>query len=288
MCGRYMITSPFEAMAQLFEATPGPLGVDAPRPNVSPTEAVPAVVAAGGARRLAPMRLAFFARDQSLNDRPLLINARSETLAEKPAFRDAPERGAAWSPPTASTSGRARRARGRPFVIRAARRRSDRLRRRLAGLARPRGARSPTCAIVTCAANATLAPIHDRMPVLIAPADFGLWLGEAGPAPRGSCGRAPDDALDAEPADPGPARSSPAAPLTRSELTAPCSSPAPRGSPGWSRPATARPARRRRPSVDRASRPESRPASGRSARSTTSAPPALASRRAAGISRLRR
>ena len=50
-----------------------------------------------------------------------------------------------------------------------------------------------SCAIVTCAANAELAPIHHRMPVIVAPEDYGLWLGEQGkgaallmkPAPEG-------------------------------------------------------------------------------------------------------
>ncbi len=59
-----------------------------------------------------------------------------------------------------------------------------------------------TCAIVTCAANAMLAPIHDRMPVMIAPPDFALWLGEAGPGASRLMRPAPDDALVATPADP--------------------------------------------------------------------------------------
>jgi putative SOS response-associated peptidase YedK len=59
----------------------------------------------------------------------------------------------------------------------------------------------PTCAIVTCAANATLAPIHERMPVVIAPDDFALWLGEAGRGAARLMAPAPDGMMVAEPAD---------------------------------------------------------------------------------------
>jgi putative SOS response-associated peptidase YedK len=70
----------------------------------------------------------------------------------------------------------------------------------LAGLWQDWG-NAPTCAIVTCAANATLAPIHDRMPVVIAPDDFGLWLGEAGEGAARLMVPADDDLLEAWPAD---------------------------------------------------------------------------------------
>ena len=57
----------------------------------------------------------------------------------------------------------------------------------------------PTCAIVTCPANALLAPIHDRMPVVIAPSDFALWLGEAGQGAARLMVPAPDGLLTARP-----------------------------------------------------------------------------------------
>ena len=56
MCGRYMITTPFEAIAHLFEADLADLGPDAARPNVSPTEAVPVVVSHDADRTIVPMR----------------------------------------------------------------------------------------------------------------------------------------------------------------------------------------------------------------------------------------
>ena len=59
MCGRYLITSSFEAMARLFEAAPADLRVDAPRPNVSATQSVPVAVSREDGRLLVPMRWGF-------------------------------------------------------------------------------------------------------------------------------------------------------------------------------------------------------------------------------------
>jgi putative SOS response-associated peptidase YedK len=201
MCGRYMITSTFEAMARLFEAAPGALGPDAPRPNVSPTEAVPAVVSEGGARRIEPMRWGLLPPWHARPGQPpLLINARAETLATKPAFREAARERRClipadgfyeWSGEKGGRTAWTIRARGGGMIA-------------FAGVWQPwgpPGARVPTCAIVTCAANATVAPIHDRMPVIVAPRDFALWLGEAGPGAARLMVPAAGDALEAAPAD---------------------------------------------------------------------------------------
>jgi hypothetical protein len=93
MCGRYMITSSFEAMARLFEAELD-LGAnmigDAARPNVSPTEAIPVVVAGDGGRRLVAMRWGLVPPwYKTPTGGPLLINARAESVATKPAFAKA-------------------------------------------------------------------------------------------------------------------------------------------------------------------------------------------------------
>jgi putative SOS response-associated peptidase YedK len=203
MCGRYMITSPFEAMARLFEAEPAALGPDAPRPNLSPTQSAPVVLAGAAGRRIVPMRWGLLPPwYKTANGGPLLINARAETLAEKPAFRTAARERRCLVPADGFYEWQGEKGAKTPFVIRA----------RAGGLLAfagvwqdwrgPDGATIPTFAIVTCAANATLAPIHDRMPVLIAPADFALWLGEAGPGAARLMVPAPDDALAAEPADP--------------------------------------------------------------------------------------
>jgi putative SOS response-associated peptidase YedK len=201
MCGRYMITSTFEAMAGLFEATLTDLGPDAPRPNVSPTETIPVVVSHEGDRAVVAMRWGLLPPwYRAANARPLLINARAESIAAKPAFRDAVRERRCLVPADGFYEWQGDRGARTPFVIRP----------RAGGMIAfagvwqdwGRGAGGvSTCAIVTCPANGVLAPIHDRMPVIVARADFGLWLGEAGTGAARLMAPARDDLLAAAPAD---------------------------------------------------------------------------------------
>ncbi len=201
MCGRYMITSSFEAMARLFEADLAELGPEAPRPNVSPTEAVPVVVSHDGDRTIVTMRWGLLpAWYRTPNGGPLLINARAEGIAEKPAFREAVRRRRCLIPADGFYEWTGEKGARVPYVIRPA----------AGGMLAFAGIwqdwRGPagvvaTCAIVTCAANARLAPIHDRMPVVIGPDDFASWLGEAGPGASRLMVPAKDDLLEAVPAD---------------------------------------------------------------------------------------
>ena len=90
MCGRMAITLPPEAMAQLFNATPANDLPPLPNYNVCPTVNIPTVTSDSGTRHLRAMRWGFLPRwYKKLTGGPLLINARSETIAEKPAFREA-------------------------------------------------------------------------------------------------------------------------------------------------------------------------------------------------------
>lgn len=201
MCGRYMITSTFEAMAKLFEADLAELGPYVPRPNVSPTEPVPVVVSHDGDRTVVPMRWGLLPPwYRTPNGGPLLINARAEGIAEKPAFREAVRERRCLVPADAFYEWQGEKGAKMPHVIRP----------RAGGLMAFAGVwqdwRGPggvvaTCAIVTCEANGVLAPIHERMPVVIAPADFALWLGEAGHGAARLMRPAPDDLLEALPAD---------------------------------------------------------------------------------------
>jgi len=196
-----MITSSFEAMARLFEAAPADLGVDAPRPNVSPTQSVPVAVSREDGRLLVPMRWGFVPSwAKAMNDGPLLINARAETLAEKPAFRAAARERRCLIPADGFYEWQGEKGAKTPWVIRPAA--GGML--AFAGVWQDwRGAEGSvaTCAIVTCAANRVLAPIHHRMPVVIAPEEFALWLGEAGHGAARLMAPAPEDALVAAEAD---------------------------------------------------------------------------------------
>ncbi|MFM8221548.1 MAG: SOS response-associated peptidase, partial [Planctomycetaceae bacterium] len=84
------MTDPNEALAALFGATPGNDLPEVPRYNVCPTNPVAVVTSDGGVRRLRVMRWGLvpsWAKDPSIGQR--MINARAETLAEKPSFRTA-------------------------------------------------------------------------------------------------------------------------------------------------------------------------------------------------------
>ena len=91
MCGRLAVTLPHDAMTGLFAATPAnDLPEDEPRYNVCPTNQVAVVTSFEGTRHLRSMRWGFLPHwYKSPTDGPLLINARAETIAEKPAFRNA-------------------------------------------------------------------------------------------------------------------------------------------------------------------------------------------------------
>ena len=197
MCGRFAVTLPSDAMARLFEAVPANTLPDVPNFNVCPTNAVHTVSFDGEARRLAPMRWGFIPHwYKKPNDGPLLINARAETVAEKPAFRAAcrERRGIIvasgfyeWT-----RDGDTRL----PWYIT----RSDGSPLAMAAIwqdwtPREGGETLRTAAIVTTGANAPMSQIHHRMPVILAPGDYALWLGEQGKGAAALMRAAPDDAL---------------------------------------------------------------------------------------------
>lgn len=181
MCGRFSLTLPADAMAQLFSAVPANDLPDLPNFNICPTNQIHAITANDGSRRLGAMRWGFLAHwYKSPTDGPLLINARSETIAEKPAFKSAARTRRCLIPATGfyewtkDPEGKRlpwyiTRHDGEPLVF--------------AGVWQvwEKGdAPLVTCAIVTCAANNTMGQIHHRMPVILTEPDWPLWLGEAG------------------------------------------------------------------------------------------------------------
>ncbi len=181
MCGRFAITLPNDAMAQLFAARPANALPSVPNYNVCPTNQVHVVRSDQGQRRLDALRWGFLPHwYKSETAGPLLINARAETLAEKPAFRAAcRERrclivATGFYEWTKSEDGKRL-----PWYIA----RTDAAPIAFAGVWQdwgPEDARQGTCAIVTTAANATLGQIHHRMPLILDQSDWPLWLGEEG------------------------------------------------------------------------------------------------------------
>ncbi|MGR3592802.1 MAG: SOS response-associated peptidase [Limimaricola soesokkakensis] len=181
MCGRMAITLPHDAMAQIFGATPANDLPDVPNYNVCPTVQVHSVTSDGDSRRLRPMRWGFIPHwYKTPTDGPLLINARAETVAEKPAFRAAVRERRCLIPAsgfyewTVDEDGNKL-----PWFIH--RKDGDPL--AFAGLWQGwerEGESFVTCAVVTTGATGRMRDIHNRMPVVLEPGDWPLWLGEAG------------------------------------------------------------------------------------------------------------
>lgn len=183
-------------MAQLFAATPANDLPDLPNYNICPTNNVHAITSDNDARRLKAMRWGFLPHwYKSPTDGPLLINARAETIAEKPAFKSAARTRRCLIPATGffewTKDSEGTRL---PWYIR----RVDEEPLVFAGVWQvwEKGDTSVvTCAIVTCAANHTMSQIHHRMPVILTEETWPLWLGEAGHGAATLMRAAPDDAL---------------------------------------------------------------------------------------------
>jgi len=181
MCGRMAITLPHDAMAQLFAAEPANDLPEVPNHNVCPTVQVATVMVEAGRRRLVPMRWGFLPHwYKAPSDGPLLINARAETIAEKPAFKTAARERRCLIPATGFFEWTRDEGGNRlPWYIT----RADGAPLAFAGVWQvwERGeARLVTCAIVTTGANVPMSAIHHRMPVVLEPEGWPLWLGEAG------------------------------------------------------------------------------------------------------------
>jgi len=196
MCGRFAITLPDDAMAALFDATPANDLPNVPNFNVCPTVQVHTVTSDDGMRRLRPMRWGFLPQwYKSPTDGPLLINARSETIAEKPAFRAAARERRCLIPVTGFYEW-TKDAEGNrlPWYIHPTV--GDTL--AFAGVWQiwEKGDEPlVTCAIVTTGANEAMSSIHHRMPVILGSKDWALWLGELGKGAATLMQAAPEDAL---------------------------------------------------------------------------------------------
>ena len=180
MCGRFAITLPNDAMAQLFAAMPANDLPEVPNFNICPTNAVHVVRHGEVGRHLVAMRWGFLPHwYKAENDGPLLINARSETFAEKPAFRAACRERRCLIPATGfyewTKDPEGKRL---PWYIH----RRDGAPIAFAGVWQSWGKDTPraTCAIVTTPAHAKIKAIHHRMPLILEPEDWALWLGEEG------------------------------------------------------------------------------------------------------------
>lgn len=178
MCGRFALLTPGEEIAAMFDLDSAPAGIVA-RYNIAPTQPVATVrLQPGTGRReltychwgLIPS----WAKDHSLAAR--MINARAETAAEKPAFRAAYKYRRCLIPASGFYEWQPQNGAKQPLYIHPA---GGQL-LALAGLwehwQSPDGSEIDSCTILTTGPNAFMHPIHNRMPVIVDPADFELWL----------------------------------------------------------------------------------------------------------------
>jgi putative SOS response-associated peptidase YedK len=175
MCGRFVITSAPEALRKLFGYIDQPNFP--PRYNVAPTQPVPVVIVENGTRQFRLMRWGFIpAWVKEPRGFALLINARAETVQDKPAFKNAIRRRRCLIPADGWYEWSQADAHKRPYFLY----RRDGQPFGFAGLAEmwtgPNGEELDTVAIVTAAARTEMATLHSRVPVTIAPADFERWL----------------------------------------------------------------------------------------------------------------
>ncbi|HEY3870367.1 MAG TPA: SOS response-associated peptidase [Actinocrinis sp.] len=183
MCGRYVVVTPPGQLAIEFEAALDEASVPADREpdyNVAPTKSVPAVLQRDGARTLTALRwglIPFWAKDPAIGSR--MINARVETAAEKPVFRQAFARRRCLVPADGYYEWRKSdqpKGRKQPFFIH----RSDDARLAFAGLYErwrdPEGNDLWTVSIMTGAAPAGLDLIHDRIPLTVPSTGWTAWL----------------------------------------------------------------------------------------------------------------
>lgn len=190
MCARFTVRASWEELAAFFGLGGAALNLR-PRYNAAPGQPVAVVRDGGEGRRLAMLRwglIPSWAKDPAIG--PRLINARAETVREKPSFRRAFASRRCLVPADGFYEWQRDGARKQPWLIG---RQGDGL-FAFAGLwerwqvregvrlpgalaeARP-GEAVETCTILTTVANAVVAPIHHRMPVILTPDLFGPWLG---------------------------------------------------------------------------------------------------------------
>ena len=183
MCGRFALTATpeeIDAMFALLEA-----GAFPPRYNIAPTQPILMVMAGErqepGANR--PDRRSLLVRwgfipawAKDTKTFPLLINARAETAAEKAAFRHALRHRRALIPASGFYEWRRNGNRSQPYWVRPKQDGVIAFAALMEMYAEPGGSEIDTGAILTTAANADIAHIHDRMPVVIRPEDFSRWL----------------------------------------------------------------------------------------------------------------
>lgn len=183
MCGRFTLSQSGSVIAEAFQLSEVP--TLEPRYNIAPTQMVPTVVRPKvsaqspeqSEQQFQLLRwglIPSWAKDPAIGSR--LINARSETVTEKPSFRAAFRQRRCLVLADGFYEWQRQERKKQPFYFRL----QDGQPFAFAGLwerwKAPNGEAIESCTILTTEANELLRPIHDRMPVILDPNDYKLWL----------------------------------------------------------------------------------------------------------------
>jgi putative SOS response-associated peptidase YedK len=174
MCGRYTLKTPVNVLAERFQLDEYPSSLT-PSYNIAPTQEVAAVVQEDDRRKLELFHwglIPSWAKDPAVGNR--MINARAETVSGKPSFRTASKKRRClivadgfyeWQK---SDNGK------QPFYLRM----KDSSLFAFAGLweSWDKGEEIRSCSIITTDANDLMNEIHHRMPVILPPENYGVWL----------------------------------------------------------------------------------------------------------------
>lgn len=205
MCGRYDLNESPQALQLYFRLSSPP--AEFANADIRPTDWAPVIREQEGQRLAVPARwglIPSWAKDEKIAQHT--FNARAETAGEKPAFRTAFKRRRCIVPANAFFEWRTLAGEKRKQKLRFASRDGHPL--ALAGLwetwHQPESdAPIQTYTIITTTANAFMAPIHDRMPVVLSPVDWGVWLDPEVNNPlllQSMLAPCPDEALACSPA----------------------------------------------------------------------------------------
>ena len=179
MCGRFSSSSKPEQIKKEFKVAVEDPAIFKPRYNIAPSQMIPIVLDRTGERIVAQLKWGLvpsWAKDALIGSR--MINARAETLMEKPSFREAYKSRRCIIPASGFYEWqRAEKGAKQPFYFYLTN-------KEVFGFAglweewldKKSGESLETCTIITTEANDVLKPVHDRMPVILKAADYDEWL----------------------------------------------------------------------------------------------------------------
>ncbi|MGD8188515.1 SOS response-associated peptidase [Brevibacillus ginsengisoli] len=176
MCGRYTLVTDHETMMKRFFINGVPIDLH-PRYNIAPGQMIPSIIQDKGTRRIGQLRWGLvpaWTKDDKLGYK--MMNAKAETIEEKPAFRNLFARKRCIIPADGFYEWKQTKHGKQPMRMTL----KNQGLFAFAGLydtwIRPDGEKIHSCTIITTEPNRIVADIHERMPVILRPEDEGIWL----------------------------------------------------------------------------------------------------------------